>query len=410
MAQSSHVSATDKLNRKVCGKCGARRVDRQIGIEDTVEDYINRLADAFEAIGEHLLTPTGSLWINLGDSYAGSGGAGGDYNEGGMREGQPKWKPPKTGWPAKSLMLVPERFAIEMIGRGWILRNRVIWFKGKDVDAPLDADEGGTPASNGMPVSADDRLKGTYEVVFHFVKAQRYFYSLDEIREPHSEESLARTHRGRTVAYDPGHPGTLQSIAQPGGMDDACHPLGRNPGDVWAIPTTAFPLAHFATFPPALVHRPVKATCPEALCVKCGTPRQVVYERKVLPPPDRINNNSFKHANNTNHGEQGATLRNVVVRTMTGYTDCGCNTGWTGGIVLDPFGGSGATAQGVNEARPPVTIDGCYCQPTTILIDLDERNLPIIEKRLTGRAKQKRKVDLKPYEGGLFGMLENEAE
>ena len=88
VAQSGHAAKDNKLNRMVC-KCGAVRVDQQIGLEDTVEEYVNRLADLFDAIGEHLLRPDGSLWINLGDSYAGSGGAGGDYNPGGLREGQP---------------------------------------------------------------------------------------------------------------------------------------------------------------------------------------------------------------------------------------------------------------------------------------------------------------------------------
>lgn len=408
VAQSGHVSAADKLNRKICAKCGAIRVDRQIGIEDTVEEYVNRLCDLFDAIGDNLLTAAGSLWINLGDSYSGSGGAGGDYNEGGIREGQPKWKPPKSDFPAKCLQMVPERFALEMIRRGWILRNKVIWFKGRDTDEPLDEEEGGAPTSNGMPVSADDRLKGTYEVVFHFVRAQRYFYQLDEIREPHDPESIARTNRGRTVEYDPGHPGSLQSIAQPGGMENACHPLGRNPGDVWAIPTSPFPLAHFATFPPALCHRPAKATLPVAVCVNCGAPMTLATRTEYVNPGNRTTNGP--RSTERRHETPGFKVRLEKRVYVEGYKPtCDCNAGWTGGIAMDPFMGSGSTAQGVFEARPPVTIDGCYCQPLVIGIDLDERNLEIIEKRLTGRARQKRKTDLKPYAGGLLELLKESA-
>lgn len=392
VAQSGHAAKENKLNRKVC-KCGAARVDQQIGLENTVEAYVNRLADLFDSIGECLLRPDGSLWINLGDSYAGSGGAGGDYNPGGLREGQPKWKPPKTEWPTKSLMMVPERFALEMIRRGWILRNKVIWFKGKDVDKILEDEDGGAPTSNGMPVSAEDRLKGTYEVVFHFVRQRRYFYDLDAIREAHttSERFEGREPNFAPHAYmpDSGVPG-YRNRAGGDGVGFNCR--GRNPGDMWAIPTSPFPMAHFATFPPALVHRPVKATCPETICRKCGKPRKAIQESTgVIQKREPTHTPLHKP---TKVDSTGWTPANLPTGT---YTDCGCNAGWEGGIVLDPFGGSGSTAQGAFEARPPKVIDGYTCQPKVILIDLDERNLQIIEKRLTGRAKQSRKPDLSKY-------------
>jgi DNA modification methylase len=402
-----------------CRRCGARRIDEQIGLEDTVEQYVNRLADLFDAIGEHLLRPDGSLWINLGDSYAGSGGAGGDYNPGGLREGQPKWKTPKTEWPAKSLMLVPEQFALEMIRRGWILRNRVAWFKGKDMDDLLDDDDGGAPASNGMPSSAEDRLKNTHEVVFHFVRQQRYFYDLDAIREPllHPEAADGtrlfggkNKHQGYGTRTHSGKPYGRRAGTVPLGLEDdptkgqpsgvaGSSPLGRNPGDVWAIPTAPFPLAHFATFPPALVHRPVKATCPVAICIKCGVPRTMIYESTGV-----VTKREPTHTPNNTPTKVDSTGWAPANRSTGNLSDCGCEAGWTGGIVLDPFFGSGATAQGAFEARPPKTIDGHSCQPLVIGIDLDERNLEIVEKRLTGRAKQSRKVDLSKYGGGLFAL------
>lgn len=397
----------------------------EIGQEETIEGFVTKLADLFDAIGNDLLREDGSLWINLGDGFAGSGGAGGDYSEGGLREGQPTWEPLETeDIPDKSLMMVPERFALEMIRRGWRLRNKIIWFKGNE---PEDGD---SPASNGMPESADDRLKQTYELIFHFVRAQRYHYSLDEIREAHSPESIARTHRGRS----PGHkweegPGD-QTIAND--MTNACHPLGRNPGDVWFIPTKGFALAHYATYNPAVVHRPTKATCPEAACRECGAPRVPILGRECEKCGAFVRRQA-KRCDGCGHVRDWKKGRVVSERHMA--TDwstpgagapripgnfknntvvagheptCTCNAGWRGGIVLDPFGGSGSTAQGVFEARPPVTVDGDYCQPKTILIDLDERNLPIIEKRLTGRAKQGRKVDLSKYNGGFLAAAEPE--
>ena len=78
---------------------------------------------------KRILKKTGTLFWNMGDSYSGSGGAGGDYNPGGIREGQPKYKQGKSEIPSKSLMMMPERLALAMIDDGWILRNKIVWYK-----------------------------------------------------------------------------------------------------------------------------------------------------------------------------------------------------------------------------------------------------------------------------------------
>lgn len=416
----------------VCPTCGARYVDQQLGTEATLEEYINRLCDIFDAIGEHLLREDGSLWVNLGDTWSGSGGAGGDYNQGGLREGQPKWRPGKTGIPRKSLMFVPERFAIEMVGRGWVCRNKPIWFKGKDVDNPPD-DETVALTSNGMPISAEDRLKETYEHFYHFVRSNRplrwintktcqvvtkkpkqeydtlpngkrcplwvgedYFYDLDSVRV-----QMVKGLAGST--YTDGKTGVngLGRVSQEERLDN---PLGRNPGDLWFVPLVPFPLAHYACFPPGVTHIPAKTTTPEAVCRKCGCPRQAVYRIDSIPAKGRDERKVLVPGNRE---QQSGLYWERPNATLVGYTDCGCNAGWEGALVLDPFFGSGATAQGVFEVRPPVTIDGCVCAPTVIGIDLDERNLPIIEKRLTGRAKPSRKVKAERYAGGgLLPILE----
>lgn len=417
---------------------------KEMGQEATPEQFVNALCDLFDAIREYLLREDASIWVNLADTWSGSGGAGGDYNEGGLRAGQAKWKPGKSKIPRKSLMAIPERFLIAMIDRGWICRNKPIWFKGRDADDQIDNEETVALTSNGMPISAGDKLKETYENWYHFVRSNKpvrwihqrtgrvvlkkprqeyeetpdgkqrllwvgedYFYDLDSVRVQHSAVSVARSQRGRDTPYDPGFPGNPQSLANPGGMEKALHPLGRNPGDLFFVPISPFPLAHFACYNPKVTEIPAKTTCPEAVCRKCGTPRQVVYWIESKPAKGRDQRKVLVPGNREQQSGNYWERPNV---TPIGYTDCGCNAGWTGGIVLDPFFGSGSTAQGVNEARPPVTIEGDYCQPLTIGIDLDERNLDIIEKRLTGRAKQSRKVDLKPYQGGLLGMLENQAE
>src|SRR5690606_26586117 len=87
---------------------------------------------------------------------------------------------------------------------------------------------------------------------------------------------------------------------------------GRNRRSVWTIATQPFPEAHFATFPEKLVEPCILAGTSPKACPKCGAPWERVVERDVLPPPDRVNNNPFKHAASTRHGEQGSCLRDIV--------------------------------------------------------------------------------------------------
>lgn len=416
---------------------------QEFGQELSPEEFITKLVDLYCLIGDLLLREDGSLWANLGDTWSGSGGAGGDYNEGGLRAGQPKWKPGKSSVPRKSLMFIPERFAIAMLDRGWICRNKPIWFKGNGPDDVSD-DDGDTDdlTSNGMPSPAKDRLKETWEQWYHFVRSNKpvrwihqrtgkvvfkkpkqeyetrpdgrkrplwisedYTYDLDAVRVSSTgnrHDAGGRTWEERKADGAPARHG-LAGVAASGDGAFAGSPLGRNPGDLLFVPITPFPLAHYACYNPKLMEIPTKTTCPEAVCRKCGTPRRAVHlieskqakgrdQQKVLVPGNRE--------------QQSGNYWERPDATLIGYTDCGCGAGWEGGLVLDPFFGSGATAQGVFEARPPVTIDGCLCQPKVIGIDLDERNLEIVEKRLTGRAKPSRKVDTKRYEGGGFlGML-----
>lgn len=420
----------------VCPTCGAKYVDRQIGIEPTLEEYITRLCDLFDGIRHYLLREDGSIWVNLADTFSGSGGAGGDYNPGGLREGQPKWRPGKSNVPRKSLMFVPERFAIAMVDRGWICRNKPIWFKGRDVgDLPED-DSLETPASNGMPISAEDRLKETYENWYHFTMSNRpvrwvhqrqgkvvtkkprqeyeelpdgrkrslwisedYFYDLDSARKKHAGSTLADTRPG-LGGGGKRHEGWVEATGDTQrGFKNAPNPLGSNPGDLWMVPTTPFPLAHFACFPPGITEIPVKTTVPEAICQKCGTPRQAIYTVRSKPAQGRDQRQVLVPGNRE---QQSGFYWEPPDVELVGYSDCGCNAGWEGAILLDPFFGSGATAEGAFKARPPVTIDGHLCQPKVIGIDLDERNLSIIEKRLTGRAKPSRKPKFEKYHGGGF--------
>jgi DNA modification methylase len=145
--------------RDICGKCGARRIDRQIGLEETSEAYVAKLVEVFREV-RRLLRDDGTLWLNLGDSYNGSGGAGGDYAVGGLKEGQPKYPGRNVkGLGPKQLLGIPWRTAFALQSDGWILRSEIIWHK----RAP-------------MPESVTDRPTKAHEQVFLLSKQANYFY------------------------------------------------------------------------------------------------------------------------------------------------------------------------------------------------------------------------------------------
>jgi site-specific DNA-methyltransferase (cytosine-N4-specific) len=270
--------------RSVCRKCGAVRVDRQIGVEETPEKYVERLVLVFREVAR-VLRDDGTLWLNLGDTFAGSGGAGGDYLQGGRRAGQPKFRSnlvlergkrklsgPGNRWGGgnvphsgllkpKDLIGIPWLVAFALQRDGWWLRSDIVWFK-----------------PNPMPESVGDRPTRCHEYLFLFSKSRRYYYDVDAIREPHQEDSYKRQQRavsthvkGQGMALVPGQP--AQSINRPRpnirghhrppmeAMDEGqgLHPLGRNKRDVWEIPTFSYPGQHYATFPPRLVEPCIRA-------------------------------------------------------------------------------------------------------------------------------------------------------
>ena len=132
-----------------------------------------------------------------------------------------------------------------------------------------------------MPSSIRDRLSCTYEVLYFLTRSKRYFFDLDAIRAPHrttQPQTTCDPHRSYPPvgAGAPIRPGRGHN--NNGGLSDlkarglVGHPLGKNPGDVWALPTAGYRGAHFATFPVRLIERPLLATCPSALCTACGKP------------------------------------------------------------------------------------------------------------------------------------------
>ena len=212
-----------------------------------------------------VLRNDGIMFLNLADSYAGSGGAGGDYNTGGLREGQTKYKQSKIDYPSKCQLLIPERVSIALVDAGWIRRNFIVWYK-----------------INAMPESVTDRFSKKWEPIFMFTKQEKYYFDLNSIREPHKEVSIERLKRaiGNNNKWVNGASGQLKhGLSQPrpnykdriGSMQSTefngsdylvgkLNPLGKNPGDVWVIPTQPSSEKHFAMWPERLVERMVKCS------------------------------------------------------------------------------------------------------------------------------------------------------
>lgn len=228
-----------ELKRGFCLKCGAWK--GELGLEPTIELYISHLLQIFDEV-KRVLKKTGTLRVNIGDSYAGSGSPGGDFRDG--KGGDDYLRPyNRKSLPAKSLCLIPERFAIGMVERGWILRNNIIWYK-----------------PNPMPESVKDRFTGSYEYLYFFTKSRRYWF--EQQFEPNLPQSIKRDQQG----YDGCFKGRY---TMPDEKREECkdqsylNPLGRNKRDVWEINTQPYPEAHFAVFPEKLVETPILAGCPQ---------------------------------------------------------------------------------------------------------------------------------------------------
>lgn len=212
-------------------------VDGQLGAEASPAEYVENLRAVFAEV-RRVLADDGTLWLNLGDTYSSQGGgkAEGQYAE--KRVSGATWQAKRSGVPGippKNLLGIPWRVAFALQDDGWTLRNSIIWHK-----------------PNAMPESVMDRLSTRHENVFMLSKRARYWFDLDAVREPHVSE--------------PGREGANclrgQKAMRPVGPNSGNYSEGgRNPGDVWSIPTQPYPGAHFAVMPSTLAERCVLAGC-----------------------------------------------------------------------------------------------------------------------------------------------------
>ena len=361
---------TDQAKWKdICPTCGAKKVDNQLGLEKTPEEYVNNLVEVFREV-KRVLRDDGTLWLNLGDSYWGGKGASGQgspeyqdsrtntLNKGHHHVGGPKKTRPADGKhhtiKPKDLVGIPWRVAFALQADGWYLRQDIIWAK-----------------PNCMPESVKDRCTKNHEYIFLLTKSPKYFYDNEAIKEPVSSDSLKRAQYG----WDCDRPSTKNASMNGSGIHTKkmgnrfVNISGKNKRSVWTVSPKPFKDAHFAVFPPDLIEPCVLAgTSAKGCCSECSAP----YKRQTGRPcpqcshliptqfkecsacgfrntnweEERKNNSQTRSGENNTIGSLTARKTKITSKTIDGgwQPTCECNANIIPCTILDPFGGSGTTA------------------------------------------------------------------
>ena len=233
-----------------CHKCGATRIDSQLGLEETPEQYIDAMVEVFRCVWD-VLEDDGTLWLNIGDSYCNSNGfarASPEY----QREGRNNMpandrkldKLHETGLKTKDLIGIPWMLAFALRADGWYLRQDIIWHK-----------------PNPMPESVQDRCTKAHEYIFLMSKSQKYHYDADSIKEEVKEVSITRA----KSAWNP----TKLNVGLDGAKNESFETMGdrwvkekANKRSVWTVTTKAYEGAHFAVFPQDLIEPCILAGAP----------------------------------------------------------------------------------------------------------------------------------------------------
>lgn len=384
----------EKVEQAFCLKCQAWY--GELGLEPDFNLYLTHLWQICDELWR-VLKPWGVMFWNMGDTYSGSycGRSKSRFRKY-LGQEDIMGNVPQTKILPKCLLMMPERFAMGLIERGWMLRNKICWQK-----------------PNPMPSSARDRFNTIWEYLYYFAKSStaqywtnektlelvskqpagisgkekidwkwrqcpgcegvgqiihdrhgnraicqrckgerriKYsfwhghstFFDLEAIREPHKAVSIERVASARGRKTSPAgsrkidhNVGAIPQRSSIDGIVVNVHPSGKNPGDFFSIITQPFPDAHFAVFPEALCEKPIKAGCPMQVCKKCGTPKERIT--RVLGK-ERVSWGVDKKARVLGKPGQPA-MRNIS--STTGWSKCSCNAGFRPGILLDPFCGAG---------------------------------------------------------------------
>jgi DNA modification methylase len=327
-------------------------VDGQIGLEESPEAYVSKLVDVFREV-RRVLKKEGTLWLNLGDSYAGSWG---NYhpNSPPGKHGQrlketARWnrpayedqtfRPPTSnkldnGIKPKDLIGIPWAVAFALRADGWYLRSDIIWHK-----------------PNCMPESVTDRPTKSHEYMFLLSKSKKYYYDAEVISEDAINTKMpGKNMRDTRETYGPQNGGNsgLRDLKQRYKNGD--WPTKRNKRTVWTVATKPYSEAHFATFPEKLIEPCILAgTSERGVCPECGK----AWERQVGKQTIYLSNAA--KAGTTALAGKGHTSSQVrenhdirlgpctQTETIGWLPSCQCSCDPVPAVVLDPFFGAGTT-------------------------------------------------------------------
>jgi len=225
-------------------------VDGQLGLEPTPEEYVANLVEVFREV-KRVLRNDGTLWLNLGDSYAGNCSQASNNGRAGFGNPRERLVNRKgKGLKPKDLVGIPWMVAFALRADGWYLRSDIIWHK-----------------PNAMPESVKDRPTKAHEYIFLLSKSQHYYYDHEAIKEPAAYDGRKDTLLKGSPKYKKGVvPGQVaHSMAAKGHERWKKNERGeyvRNKRSVWTVPTRPFPEAHFAVYPPDLIKPCILAGCP----------------------------------------------------------------------------------------------------------------------------------------------------
>ena len=333
-------------DRSVCIQCGAKRIDAQLGLENTPEEYVENLVSVFQEV-KRVLRKDGTVWLNLGDSYfskpksnyngkseglqSKSYGTG-ETELGYKKQGNKFKKLMSQGYKNKDLVGIPWRVALALQADGWYLRSDIIWAKGSC-----------------MPEPVTDRPTKSHEYIFLLTKSAKYYYDYEAIKE-----------QGAYPAGTKGAKGSVQrsstNLVNSRPPEYKIYNGTRNKRTVWTINPKPYREAHFATFPEELPETCIKAgTSKAGCCADCGAPVERITERQVgddMSWAGRGPKNEALRA--TGKGDTRGTTMNIGSKedyyknqprnvTLAWEPSCNCNAERVPCIVLDIFAGSGTT-------------------------------------------------------------------
>jgi DNA modification methylase len=337
--------------KKICKKCGAKRIDKQIGLEETPEEYIEKLVLIFREV-KRILKSHGTLWLNIGDCYNGSG-KGGDsermYSQrhtqfGKLCDIRVQGKPTKIcGLKPKDLIEIPSMLAIALRNDGWYLRSRIPWVK-----------------RNSMPESCIDRPSSAIEYVFLLSKNEHYYYDIESIKK--ETVTFDNSHRNRDITKLNNTPGRTKmnglktnnynrrNRRNSDWFFDSWEGLYDNDeGNPLALVVNpkGYKEAHFATFPENFVLPMILAGSSEkGICSFCGKPWIKIIEKDNLKNEREIQEYTLNVIPGRNKlSRLNSKDMKTISKKLKGWEpSCDCDKEIIPAIVLDPFSGAGTTA------------------------------------------------------------------